>query len=61
MDLTPEQVDEIATQNCPHCRAGKPVRMMEHSGEFVHDIQIGSAKGVALCLSNGLRGGRHAS
>jgi hypothetical protein len=59
-----ETREELAMQNCPYCKADKPVRVLEHTGEYVHDLggPVNGTRhqgGVILCLSNGLRGGPH--
>ncbi len=57
--MTDEERDQVARDNCPYCRAGRPVRQRADTGEFVHDIANGVAMKSVICLSNGLRGGPH--
>lgn len=58
MQLTNEQIEQLARSTCPHCKAGIAVRLRTDTGEWVHDsvkTSVGVVNGHSICWASGLR------
>lgn len=58
--LTKDEFEEAVNLICPNCRSGMPLRFRQDSGEWIHDVSVGTRTTQTICWANGLRNSRFA-